>query len=213
MAIRWLRFAPLTRRAAINAAAVAGMVGPSLLGATIVGLTVAQYEFMLSLRWHPLRAPTLDWPSGLALGPYGDLLVAAFVVCGGLMLVFANGLRYTIAQPRVPTALLQGAGIALMLLAFRVDASYRTTPATWHGELHDAAYVLLGATLLPALALLVPRFRRDTAWRGHAAYTIATLLLIVPAFVFKGALFYVFLLGIVSWVVLTGLRLHRLAKH
>ena len=73
----------------LRLAALAGMIGPVLLAGAIVVLTVAQYDFIRSLRWDPLTAPTVDWPSGLSLGPYGGWMVAAFVTCGLLLPGFA----------------------------------------------------------------------------------------------------------------------------
>ena len=52
----------------IRFAAYAGIIGPLLLGSVITILTIAERNFMTSIGW-TLRAP-LDWPSGLALGPY-----------------------------------------------------------------------------------------------------------------------------------------------
>jgi len=48
-----------------------GIIGPILLASTIITLTFIEYDFLLTLRWHPLYAPTTDWPSGLSLGEQG----------------------------------------------------------------------------------------------------------------------------------------------
>lgn len=186
------------------------MVGPIVFGGVIVGLTIAQYEFMRGLRWHPLTAPTTDWPSGLALGPYGLVMNAAFVLSGGLLAFFALGLRRALqrsAASRAGTLLLLFAGGAMALLALNVDPTYRDTPATWNGIAHDLAYGLLGVTFLPALLLLAAHFRREPRWRGHALPTLLTVLLVAPAFVFKGLMFYVFLVGALGWIEATAIRL------
>ena len=97
-----------------RSAALAGIVGPLVLGGMIGVLTVLQYQFMIGLRWHPLRAPTTDWPSGLALGPYGWLMVATFVVSGLLLMYFALGLHQAVHKTtRSGPALLMIAGVAL----------------------------------------------------------------------------------------------------
>lgn len=198
------------RTRALRAAALAGMLGPLLLGGVIVGLTLAQYEFMRSLRWHPLTAPTTDWPSGLALGPYGFLMVGAFIGSGVLLVVFAIGLHWGVqGTGRSGPLLLAGAGGALALLGSKTDPTYGNTPRTLHGALHDGAYILLGLTLLPAMLVFARRFQSDPAWRGHARYTVVTLLVIVPSFVIKGVAFYLFLIGILLWIEITAIRLWR----
>jgi hypothetical protein len=123
----------------------AGVTGPLLLGGTILALTLRQQAFLRSLGWDPLLAPTVDWPSGLALSPEGGWMVAAFLGSGALLSVFAAGLHHHLAaggRPPWGTRLLGVAGLALALLAFRTDPTYLLTPRTLAGAIHDGAYVL-----------------------------------------------------------------------
>jgi hypothetical protein len=202
---------PINNRVIVRVAATLGMAGPLLLGGAIAALTWLERDFMRGLGWDPIGAPTLDWPSGLALGPYGGIMEAAFIGSGMGMIIFAAGLQRGVAHPKQWSgpALLAVAGGALMLLASKTDPTLSHAPPTWHGRLHDAAFVLLGMALLPAMLLLARRFRHDPAWRGHAGYTLATLLLAAPAFVLKGLAFYVFLAAMLLWVTLTAARLWR----
>jgi hypothetical protein len=62
-----------------------------MFGITLFSLTVIEYDFMRSLGWRPLQV--IDWPSGLALGPYGIWMTAMFILSGVLMAIFALGLR------------------------------------------------------------------------------------------------------------------------
>jgi hypothetical protein len=80
--------------------ALAGIVAPVMFGAVIVVLTVAQYDHMLRLGWHPFRSSGMPWPSGLALGPFGWLHVANSIVFGTLLVVFAHGLHRGVAGAR-----------------------------------------------------------------------------------------------------------------
>jgi hypothetical protein len=140
-----------------NLAAIGGIVGPLLFAGALATLTVLEYDFMRSLGWDPLRAPTLDWPSGLSLGRYGILMTLTFVLCGALMGFFALGLRGELAANRlnrIGTRLLALAGLTVCGLAFATDPTRRVTPATWHGRLHDLSFVLLGLSLLPAMLTL-----------------------------------------------------------
>lgn len=196
----------------IRLAAICGLIGPLLFGSIIAWLTFYEYAFMRSLGWDPVHA--LDWPSGLALGPYGGLMTSTFLISGAMMSFFAIGLRERMAENRLSrtgTILLCLAGAALAGLAFSTDPTLRTTPATWHGILHDSFFVLLGLTLLPAMLLLGAAFRLDAPWRNLAWYTFLTVMLVLPAFWLKGGAFYIFLGGVLLWSEVISARLLRLA--
>lgn len=191
-------------------AARAGIIGPILFGFVLVALTLLKYDFLLFLGWDPVRAPTFDWPSGLALGKYGWIMTATFLLSGLMMTIFASGLRHSLPQTQltfISTLTLSLAGIALAGLAFTTDPTLRSTPATWHGRLHDLSFVLLGLTLMPAMILLGFAFRSDDHWRNLSIYTWTTVALAFPAFWLKGAAFYVFLLAVLAWSEVIAFRL------
>lgn len=211
---------PSRRHYLIRTAGLAGSFGPVTLGLSIIVLSFAQYEFMRNLGWHPLRAPTLDWPSGLALGPYGKALSAAFVLCGLLLSVFAVGLAAELRTvsttrrlPDISLALLAVSGLALALLAFDTDPTLGEAHPTWHGRLHDGAFLVLGLTLLPALTLLglwmARDSRRHSRWRTHGFYTLFTALLATICFLLRGVAFYLFLIAVLCWFVATARRLRN----
>ena len=189
----------------IRLAALAGIIGPLLLAAVITGLTIAQADFMRTLGWNPL-GPVIDWPSGLALGPYGWLMTVTFFVCGGLMVFFAYGLRQVL-DAKFATTLLMIAGVAMMGLVFTTDPTLTSTSRTWHGLLHDSFFALLGLTLMPGMLLLGRAFQQNKQWRNLTLYTWATLALIVPTFWLKGLAVYLFLLAILTWIMVIALRL------
>ena len=193
-------------------AARAGMIGPVLFGLVLSVLTFLKYNFLLSLGWDPVHAPTFDWPSGLALGDHGWIMTLTFVLSGLMMTFFASGLRLSLPPSRLTfysTFALSLAGIFLAGLAFTTDPTIRSTPATWHGRLHDLSFVMLGLMLMPAMLLLGFVFRTDAHWRGLASYTWLTVALAGPAFALKGAAFYLFLLAILVWSEVTAIQLHR----
>jgi Protein of unknown function (DUF998) len=198
-------------------ASLAGTIGPIWLGGTILALTILQYDFMLSLRWHPTRAPQIDWPSGLALGPYGLFMTFAFLFSGICLFIFALGMRQFLGDgrgSRLSFGLLCGASLGLVLLAFPTDPTFRNTPATWSGLIHDSSFVLLGVCLLAAFLVLASQFRHRPAWRSAALGAIIVALALIPAFLLKGGFFYVFLVVALGWIVWTAqlLRPKRLAK-
>jgi len=194
----------------IKLAAYAGIIGPALFGFILTTLTILKYDFLLKLGWHPLSDPTFDWPSGLALGAYGWIMTLTFVISGLMMTIFASGLRLSLPRSRltlIATFALSLAGLALAGLAFTTDPTIRSTPATWHGRLHDLSSVLLGITLMPSMILLGFVFRHSGQWRSLSIYTWGTALLAVPTFSLKGSAFYIFLLAVLIWCEVLALRL------
>lgn len=189
----------------IRLAALAGSVGPILFAVILMGLTLAQDDFMRTLGWDP-AGPVIDWPSGLALGPYGWLMTVTFFVCGALMAFFAYGLKLALNE-KLATTLLMVAGFAMMGLIFTTDPTIGRGPRTWHGLLHDSFFALLGLTLMPGMLLLGWVFQKYERWKNLALYTWATLALVIPTFWLKGVAFYVFLLAILMWSVVVAVRL------
>ena len=192
----------------IKSAATAGIVGPILFAVVVAGLTVAQADFMRTLGWNPL-GPVIDWPSGLALGPYGWLMTATFFVCGALMAFFACGLKLALHE-KPATSLLMIAGLAMMGLIFTTDPTLTTVTKTWHGLLHDSFFALLGLTMMPGMLLLGRVFRRHEQWKDLSLYTWITLALVIPSFWLKGLGFYLFLAAILTWSVVIALRLRAI---
>lgn len=189
----------------IDLAATAGMLGPILFAAVVTGLTIAEADFMRSIGWNPL-GPVIDWPSGLARGPYGWLMTVTFFVCGALMAFFAYGLQLAL-NDKIATTLLLLAGFAMMGLIFTTDQTLSPAPRTWHGLLHDGFFALLGFTLMPGMLLLGRVFQKHQQWENLSIYTWATLALVIPTFWLKGVAFYIFLLAILTWSEVVAFRL------
>lgn len=183
--------------------------GPILFAIVLTTLTIIQYDFMRGLGWHPLKDPTFDWPSGLALGPYGIVMTATFIISGLLITALALRLKTNLkpaVTSRTGSSLLSLSGLALASLAFTTDPTIRDTPATWHGIMHDLSFVLLGLALFPAMVILGVSFRTAENWRNLSLYTWLTLALAIPAFILKGAAFYVFLSAILTWCEVVASR-------
>ena len=153
--------------------AAAGVIGPLLFAAVTLTLTILQYSFMRSLGWDPLSRPTFDWPSGLALGPLGELMTITFIVSGILLSVFVWGLRTELRDTngQISTILLTWAVVAMMGLAFTTDRTLSLMPSTWHGRLHDLSFMALGLLLIPAMILCAISFRRTNSWNRLSLLT------------------------------------------
>lgn len=205
----------MNERTRICRAVIAGSVGPLLLGGVITLLTIGQRDFMTSIGWR-LEAP-LDWPSGLALGPYGWVMTGTFLLCGLLIIVFASGLRLRLPRGRLTelcTWLLIAAGLGMIGLVSPTDKTLDKEllgmPATWHGRLHDSSFVMIGVTLMPAMIALGYVFLKDQRWKNLAVYTWVTVALAIPTFWMKGFAFYIFLLAILVWCEVIAFRLKKL---
>lgn len=194
-------------------ASLTGIIGPLWLGGTILVLSIAQYDFMRGLRWHPLIAPEIDWPSGLALGPYGGWMTFAFIFSGVCLFIFAQGMRRLLGdtrRSRFSFYLLCGASVGLLLLAFPTDPTFRNTPATWPGRIHDGAFALLGLCLLPSFLLMASQLRHQRHrphWQAIANGAIIVALTLIPAFLLKGIFFYLFLIASLGWIVWVAIGL------
>ena len=196
-------------------AALGGIVGPIWFACVVTTLSIVQYDFMRGLGWNPIHAPTFDWPSGLSLGPYGLWMTLTFIFSGLLMAVFALSLRTTLDEgtaPRIGTLSLLLAGCALAGLAFTTDPTLRSTPATWHGRLHDLSFVLLGVFMLLSMLGLGQAFQSDPLWKGFGPYTFVTAALAIPSFALKGIAFYLFLGAILTWSVTIAIKLFCLSN-
>jgi hypothetical protein len=197
----------MKRSSLINGAALAGIGGPILFAVVVTGLTIAQADFMRTLGWDP-RGPVIDWPSGLALGPYGWLMTVTFFVSGAMMAFFAYGLRLALNE-KFATTLLMIAGLAMMGLIAITDRTLSAAPRTWHGLLHDGFFALLGFTMMPGMLLLGRAFQKNEQWKNLALYTWGTLAFVIPTFWLKGVAFYVFLLAILTWSVVVAVTLKK----
>ena len=189
----------------VRLAALAGMISPAMFAVMVTGLTLAEANFMRSIGWNPF-GNVLDWPSGLALGPYGWLMTLTFFVCGALMAFFAYGLKIAL-QEKFATTLLMLAGFAMMGLVFTTDPTIRSYPKTWHGILHDSFFAALGIALMIGMLLLGRAFGENERWKNLSIYTWGTLALVVPTFWLKGPWFYVFLSSILIWCEVIAFRL------
>ena len=189
----------------IRLAALAGIIGPAVFAVIVTSLTFAEASFMRSIGWNPF-GNVLDWPSGLALGPYGWLMTINFFLCGAMMAFFAYGLKLAL-QEKIATTLLILAGFAMMGLIFTTDPTLRSYPKTWHGILHDSFFAVLGVMLMAGMLLLGRVFQKHEYWKNLSIYTWATLILVVPTFWLKGIAFYIFLAAILIWSEVVAFRL------
>lgn len=178
-----------------------------------MALTALQYDFMLGIGWRPIGDPAGAWPSGLALGPHGWAMDLGFAVSGVLLVVFALGLHRALPRgSKAGPALLSLSGVAMALLAFETDPIRRTGPRSWHGLVHDAAFVAFALALLLSLLVLAHRMRGDPRWRRHARLTIATLVVCAACLILPGVAYYLSLVAALVWIEATAIKLRAYGR-
>ena len=167
--------------------ACGAIVGPLFIVAFLFeGATRANYD--------SLRFPV----SSLALGDYGWVQSANFVVAGLLTLAFFAGLRRTPVQGKGSTwgPLLVGVWAVGLLGAgvFVTDPVSGYPPGTpdrlsgnsWHGALHDL-FSLLGIVALAAACFTFGRWFFRRGKRAWALYSAASGVVFAVTFVFSSA--------------------------
>ena len=201
----------------------AGLIGPIVFGVMITILTLLEYDFLLGLGWDPIYSSDVPWPSALALGPYGYLQVANFVVFGGCLISFGLGLQRGVrAGGRtswVGPALVIIVGIAMLLLGFKADPRTSGLPQSWHGWIHALAFFVVALAILAAYFVLWRRLRRNSRWSGYGSYTLisgvlCTILLFMSFtdLIIPGQVaFYLFLVVMLAWIEVIAIRLRSIA--
>ncbi len=190
-------------------AGTAGILGASLFAAALVLLTIAQYEFMLSIGWRPLFDPGGAWPSGLSLGPHGWIMKLAFTISGALLMVFAVGLRRGVAGGGIGATLVFVSGLAMAFMAFETDPILREGPRSVHGWIHDVSFVVFATSLLMGVFFLWREFGKDSGWKPYARYTLATGIIAFVCLVLSGVAYYVFIAVLLVWITATAMKLRR----
>lgn len=163
-----------------------------LLASGAVGPLLFIVVFLVEGATRPDYSPLRDFVSSLSLGEGGWVQVASFLICGALVACFAIGLRRALVAGKGSTwapILLGVFGLSLVgagifptdpLLGYPPGAP---TVTTVHGALHILLSLFAFASLAAACFVLSRRFPGDPAWRGWAAYSVVTGILVVALFV------------------------------
>jgi hypothetical protein len=172
--------AALSTRTAPSTSAPSTSVGPLLVAGAVAGplfVAVVLLQAYTRSGFDPARHPL----SSLALGDFGWLQTANFVLCGALAIAGAVGLRRALLTGRASTwgPRLLGLGGAALLIAgiFPADPmnGYPAGTAdtvTWHGVVHSIGPAVAGIAGLIAYAVFARRFAADRE-RGWLAWSIA----------------------------------------
>jgi hypothetical protein len=196
--------------------ALAGLVGPPLFAAIVLVVTALEWDFLHDLGWSaaPFDSPDPPWPSSTALGDYGFLQIANFLLLGASVLALAISLfRLLDVRRKFGPSLLVLLAFGVGLSAIRTD--YRTAygggPDTWNGTVHAVAFsIFVPAAVLSMLTLAV-QFRRDERWRSLSPHSLIAGLIalasIAATLAGAGTLFFwIFLAALLGWLMLVSAR-------
>lgn len=200
------------------------MLGPWLWTAIVLVLTVLEYDTLTGFGWTPGGSHGVNYPSSLALGQFGWAQMANFALLGISLIGLAVAL-YRSVRPgrlaRVAPVLMGIAGFGFLLSVFPTDNGPPNAPATWHGMLHGAGFVIAFLPLVLSMFFLAVSSSGDSRWNGYvwigpavavvALVSLIGLAAIMPATVDQIP-FYITLIVLFIGITLIGLRVRSLAR-
>lgn len=197
----------------IRTLASIGIAGPLLFATLVLLQDLLQYDYLVANGDDPWTTSPV---SVNALGPYGWIQILNFAAIGLSVLALAIAAHRGIHGPnqsRAGPALIALWGLAWLLAMFPIER----VPHSLSGTLHGISFVALSLLAIPMFLLTWRRLGRSPGWEGFARYTLAMGLLTLPLEAASIALqdiapfswFYVWVLALLLWCVLLGLRLLR----
>lgn len=166
-----------------------------LLAAGVVGPPLFVVVLLIEGATRPGYSAWRNVGSLLSLSNQGWEQIANFLLCGLLCLGFAVGLRRALGSGKGAVA--GPVALAIFGTALIVAGIFTTDPGTGyppgvsapvggptpHGMVHALAGLFAFVSLAIACFALARRFAGDTRWRGWAAYSILTGLVVVLSLV------------------------------
>lgn len=198
---------------------VASIATVAIVGVAYFALTIIALHF-LRPNHNPISQPTSEY----AVGPYSFLMTSAFfsmsVATFALVIALYQGLPQP-ARSRIGLGLLGIWGVAVLVaMTFPIDLD--GAPQTLSGTIHriNGPLAFLCATI--GTILVSWRFKQDEKWRPFHRTALILSLVMLVAFVgtflsiatqsgFAGLTQRIDLIALVTWMLLTAVRLRSLA--
>ena len=196
---------PEARR--LDVLAILGIVGPGLFTAAVVLQEIFRSD----------RSPFDNYISEYAVGRYGSVQVAAFFALAVGSLSLAAGLRMAtrdLRGSRLGSSLLALMSIGVFLAGvFTADLRNQGRPPTAEGTMHLAVSIPTFILAIVVIFVFARTFRRDERWASLGPASLALGAVCLVALVASDVVIVqrVFVGALVSWLVLTALRLRSVA--
>jgi Protein of unknown function (DUF998) len=198
-------------------AGLAGLAVAPTYAFFVVLVTALEWDYLHDLGWTVAGDYDLPYPSVLARGDFGVVMMLNFVVVGLLIATFARGLRCEFRH-RVSGWV---ATVALGLCAVAAWLDIAPTglegeASSWHDTLHAIGFLLIVVASLVAMVSSALALRGNDDWRGWRwlGWTPALLVVVVLASgVIPGELgLLLFLVLMLGWFSVMGGHLAALSR-
>lgn len=167
-----------------------------LLAGGVIGPVLFVLVFLVEGATRPGYSAWRNFVSQLSLSDQGWEQIANFLICGALCLGFALGLRRVLHSGRGATwgpILLGIFGLSLISAGIFVTGPALGYPPgapiasqeSPHAAIHGLSGLVAFTTLPAACFVLARRFAGNPAWRGWAAYSVVTGVIVLLSFVFS----------------------------
>jgi hypothetical protein len=198
-------------------AGLAGLAVAPTYAFFVVVVTALEWDYLHDLGWSVTGEYDLPYPSVLARGDVGVLMMLNFAVVGVLIATFARGLRREFRH-RV-SGWVATVALGLCAVAALLDVAptgLEGEAASWHDTMHAIGFLLIVVASMVAMVSSALALRGNDDWRGWRWLGWTPLLLV--AVVLAGAaipgelgllLFLVLMLG---WFSVMGAHLASLAR-
>jgi len=201
----------------------------------LVGAVGAACFFVAAVAAQIIRADNdvlSDFVSDLAVGEQGGLMTTSFFLHGAAIVAVSLGLTRGVARSRshvASSALIGLGGFGVLLLGLFPADAYDTPHHTVVGSVHIVLASISFTALSVAFLLFSHAVRHDEHWHGFRPYALglgwsAALAMLTFSFAmgfdqiglvetsrFLGLLERILIAFILAWILLTALRLRRVA--
>lgn len=198
-------------------AGLAGLAVAPTYAFFVVLVTALEWDYLHDLGWSVTGDYDLPYPSVLARGDYGFLMMLNFAVVAILIGLFARGFRREFRH-RV-SGWVATVSLGLCVVAALLDIAptgVEGEAASWHDTMHAIGFVLIVVASMVAMVASALALRGNDDWRGWRwlGWTPALLVAVVFA---SGAIpgelgLLVFLVLMLGWFSVMGGHLAALSR-
>jgi hypothetical protein len=199
---------------------IAGLAGLAVLPTYaffVVLVTALEWDYLHDLGWSVTGEYDLPYPSVLARGDVGFLMMLNFAVVAVLIATFTRGLRREFRHRVSGSVATVALGLcALAALLDIAPTGIEGEAPSWHDTMHAIGFFLIVAASMVAMVSSALALRGNDDWRGWRRLGWTPLLLAAVVFAspaIPGELgLLVFIVVMLGWFSVTGAHLAAPAR-